>query len=43
MEAHCLAQLFEAQVGPPLLLLVLALLLHEVWCEAHSFVACAVL
>ena len=43
MEAHRVAQLFEAQVGPPLLLLVLALLLREVWCEAHSFVVCAVL
>ena len=42
MEAHCVALLFERQVRPPLLLLVLALLLCEVWREAHSFVACAV-
>ena len=42
MEAHCVALLFERQVGPPLLLLMLALLLGEVWREAHSFVACAV-
>ena len=43
MEAHCVALPFEGKVVSPLLQLVLALLLCEVWCEAHSFVACAVL